>query len=752
MPKPIRGLDEIRREGKRMDAEFEKLRQENETLRWELNALHSGLLEGLPAIVFVKDSESRFTWGNQALVRALGKTTLKEIKGTSDFDYFPRAHALAARKDEVWVMETGQVILEKLERDQYPDGSPRWAMTSRFPLRDDNGNICGIFGWVQDVTSLKSTEAKFDQESLLLKALLENIPDAVYFKDRESRFMRVSKGIHLEGIQNLEEAIGKTDADFFTEEHARQAFLDEQEIMKSGIPLIDKIEKETYPNKPATMVSTTKVPFRDGEGNITGLVGISRDVTERFKAEEAVRHARDELEIRVQERTAALVQEIKQHLKTEKALRENEIRLQESNRRLETQIRQLHFLNSTAQRLSFCIQRRELVPAIVEAFEKLHPGVEAAICELQNNSWSTTATTLGLAKAGMSEILEKTLEPLIKSPPTATRIFPMREGEKRLQALRALAYTPAEVYVEIPLRIEEKTQAVIQLFGDADFLGWIREDQVVADTLAAQAAVSLANANNLRILEAKTRVESELQVAQRIQQRFTPSLRPEIPHIHLKGVYFPAYEVGGDYLDYFRTAAGNWVVVIADVSGKGIPAALVMTMLRSTFRAEARYETSAHRLLCAVNDLMAADLDDKTFVTALCLIINADSTQMSYARAGHPPLVLRHSQAGEIAKTIQPKGLALGLVEGETFSRLIEEVNLPLALGDRILIFTDGLVEAMNAQRQPYGMERLMNLLNRDDQGTPDNLVEVILDDVKTYTGNQPAHDDLTMLAMEVVG
>jgi PAS domain S-box-containing protein len=720
-----------------MLSELENLRKQNEQLRWQLQAMQGGLLENLSAIVFVKDRESRFTWGNRALIASLGRTSLDEILGTTDFDYFPQASAEAARRDELRVMESGYEIKDRFHQGINADGSARWVLVSRAPLRNAQGEVTGVFGWVQDISHVRAIEERLNQESILLKALLENIPDAVYFKDRDSRFLRVSKGIHLEGLESVEEAIGKTDMDFFTEEHARQAFADEQEIMRTGVPLIDKIEKETYPNKPATWVSTTKVPFRNGKGEILGLVGISRDVTERFKAEEAVRKARDELEVRVQERTAALVQEIKQHLKTERALRENDIRLQESNRRLETQIRQLHFLNSTSQQMALCTHRRELLPALAE------PSGEA---------WMVSAQTPGLADLSEIEALQEALRPLAGQAPVVTRIYSKREGDVRLIALSAIRNAPSEVYVEVPLRIEERTQAIIQIFGGADFQAWLREEQVVLETLASHIAVTLANANNLRSLENKARVESELQVAQRIQQRFTPSLRPQIPRIQLKGVYFPAYEVGGDYLDYFRTEAGHWVIVIADVSGKGIPAALVMTMLRSTFRAEARYETSSKRLLCAVNDLMAADLDDKSFVTALCLIINADGTQMSYARAGHPPLVIKHGDLHEKPATMQPKGLALGMLEGETFARLIEEVTLPLSAGDRFLIFTDGLVEAMNSERKPYGMGRLMTLLTRAEQGAPDAVVERILDDVKAFTGSQPSHDDLTMLAMEVVG
>lgn len=735
-----------------MQIELEKLRQENEQLRVQLQAMQGGLLENLSAVVFVKDRQSRFTWGNRALIQSLGRKSLDEILGTTDFDYFPRESAEAARRDELKVMEAGLEVKDRFHQGINADGSPRWVLVSRAPLRNAKGEITGIFGWVQDISHVRAIEERLNQESILLKALLENIPDAVYFKDRDSRFLRVSKAIHLEGLQSTDEAIGKTDMDFFTEEHARQAFADEQEIMRTGVPLIDKIEKETYPNKPATWVSTTKVPFRNGKGEILGLVGISRDVTERFKAEEAVRKARDELEVRVQERTAALVQEIKQHLKTERALRENEIRLQESNRKLETQIRQLHFLNSASQQMALCTHRRELLPAILDVLTKLHGGIEVAVAELAGEGWQVAAQTPGLADIADIEALQTALKPIAVHTPVVTRIFAKREGDVRLMALATLSKAPTEVYVEVPLRIEERTQAMIQIFGGADFQMWLREEQVVLETLASHIAVSFSNANNLRSLENKARVESELQVAQRIQQRFTPSLRPQIPRVQLKGVYFPAYEVGGDYLDYFRTDAGNWVIVIADVSGKGIPAALVMTMLRSTFRAEARYETSAKRLLCAVNDLMAADLDDKTFVTALCLIINADGTQMSYARAGHPPLVLKHGDTNEKPATVQPKGLALGMLEGETFSRLIEEVVLPLSAGDRFLIFTDGLVEAMNSERKPYGMGRLMTLLSRANNGAPDATVDRILDDVKAFTGSQPSHDDLTMLAMEVVG
>jgi sigma-B regulation protein RsbU (phosphoserine phosphatase) len=191
------------------------------------------------------------------------------------------------------------------------------------------------------------------------------------------------------------------------------------------------------------------------------------------------------------------------------------------------------------------------------------------------------------------------------------------------------------------------------------------------------------------------------------------------------------------------------VIVIADVSGKGIPAALVMTMLRSTIHAEARYEKTARGLLCSVNEIMVKDLDERSFITASCLVINPEGTHMTYARAGHPPLLVQHLNNGG-PQALSPRGLALGLTDGNTFSTCLEEMNVPLTSGDAFVLYTDGLTEAMNPEHLMYGTARLQALLGREKSGMPDVLVRHILEDVRDFTQNEPTHDDLTMLVLEV--
>lgn len=712
------------------------------------------LADNVPDLIYFKDKDGRFLWVNRSMAALRGVSDPSVFIGKTGFETNPdRVREEAGLADDQFVLNTGKSILDKLETERYPDGSPMQVLTNKIPMRDSEGKVVGICSITRDVTGLKRAEEALAQESNLLNAMLQNIPDAVYFKDRQSRFIRVSKGIHLEGLKNLEDAVGKTDFDFFSKEHAQQAYDDEQEILKSGVPIIDKVERETFSTgRPDAWVSTTKVPLYDKDGNITGLVGISRDVTERLAAQEAVRKAKEELEVRVQERTAALVQEIKEHLRTERALRDNEQMLQEANQRLETRVSQLNFLNSAAHRLAHFNHRRELIPAILDTFARSFPGIEAAICERGRDGYECVLTTARLSDASSRRSCEKALAAQAEGLLTVPLFAADRRADPLLGSVQWPGLDAFPVYAALPLLVEEKSIAVVQLFAPPAFAPWFEQEKILLNTLAAQAAVSLSNANNFQEVEKKARLQGELEVAQDIQRRFTPHEKPSIPRINLKGVYYPAYEVGGDYLDYFQTDSGNWVVVIADVSGKGIPAALVMTMLRSTFRAEARYETSAKKLMCAVNELMIEDLDDKSFVTALCLIIDKDGKSMSYARAGHPPLLIQHANNGNTPKPINPKGLALGMVSGKEFSDRMEEVVLSLLHGDRFLIFTDGLLEAMDADRKFYGIKRLVDLMARGQAHDPEKVIKFILDDVAGFIRSEPYHDDLTMLAMEVTG
>ncbi len=249
------------------------------------------LVDLLPLNLVVKDAEGRRVYANQQYL-TLQNCELADVCGKTDFDIFPEEIARKYQKDDQHVLRTGEV-LRGIE-DRTADGRATRVERIKGPLRDASGKVVGVVVMFWDITEQVEAEEALDLERDLMRSLMENIPDAVYFKDDESRFLRVSHSqagkFHLEVPDN---AIGKTDADFFSSEHAQQARDDEKQIMESGEPLVAQVEKETWENREDTWVSTTKMPLRNSEGEIVGTFGISRDVTELKRMQNELTIARD---------------------------------------------------------------------------------------------------------------------------------------------------------------------------------------------------------------------------------------------------------------------------------------------------------------------------------------------------------------------------------------------------------------------------------------------------------------------------
>ena len=295
-------------------------RQAEEKVR-DSEALYHSLVETLPQNILRKDPQGRFTFANQQFCRTLGRP-LEEIIGKTDFDFFKTDHAREAFEDEQQIIKTGQPIIGKVEVENHPDGRVTAALTTKMPWRDSSGKIIGTFGISKDITAAKETEAKLAYERDLFHALLENFPDVIYFKDIESRFVRVSRSklvssmailrtrysvehpdaqpaeypAHLQDVDAFRAwLIGKTDFDTFTEERARAALADEQQIIKTGEPIIAKIERTPQADGKVTWCISTKIPWRDKDGRIIGTFGVSKDITALKQAEAELESAHQRL-------------------------------------------------------------------------------------------------------------------------------------------------------------------------------------------------------------------------------------------------------------------------------------------------------------------------------------------------------------------------------------------------------------------------------------------------------------------------
>jgi sigma-B regulation protein RsbU (phosphoserine phosphatase) len=250
------------------------------------NRLLLNVLDSMPEFVYIKDRDCRYLVDNRAHREFHGLNSLEELIGKTVFDLFNKELAEAIDRDDRHVLETG-TFLEREERLVTGHQNREiWMRSTKMPLRAPDGTVWGLLGIGRNVTEQKSAEMALADHQRLLTALTDTIPDNIYFKDRQSRFIRVNRAMARRlGLDDPAEAVGLTDFDVFKFEHAQQAFEDEQRLMQNEEPILDKEERETWQDGHVTWVSSSKLPLRDARGELIGTFGVSRDITERKEAQ-----------------------------------------------------------------------------------------------------------------------------------------------------------------------------------------------------------------------------------------------------------------------------------------------------------------------------------------------------------------------------------------------------------------------------------------------------------------------------------
>lgn len=253
----------------------------------------------------------------------------------------------------------------------------------------------------------------------------------------------------------------------------------------------------------------------------------------------------------------------------------------------------------------------------------------------------------------------------------------------------------------------------------------------------------------------KKRLEEELRIARQIQMSLLPRGPLDVPGLAITALCVPAREVGGDYYDFFPLSNDRLGVLIADVSGKGTSAALYMAELKGVVLALSQRYDSPRELLIEVNRIISDNLDSRSFITVTYAVIDTRQGVMTYCRAGHTPLIYLPSaaSASQVAQVLTPSGMVLGLrIDGaaEKFSELLVEDRIDLSRGDVIVLYTDGITEAMNAQSDLFGEPRLSRIVEEHGHLESGELRERILREIESFVGGADQHDDMTMILLKV--
>jgi len=250
------------------------------------------LIDLIPDPILLKDREGRYVLVNHAKLDELAAHNFRDVIGKTAFDFFDRAMAEKFKVDDDQVLKDGKPVFNRREKVVEPNGSIRWHLTTKVPWCDGEGQIVGMMSISRDITELVEAEVKLQEERNLLRTLIDNMPDCIYAKDAQGRKIIANPG----DLKNLRckteaEAIGKTDFDLFPKEIAERFFEAEQKVLKKGEPLVNQEEKVIRPDGESRWILSTKVPWRDAEGKIIGLVGIGRDITDKKNLEAQIAQA-----------------------------------------------------------------------------------------------------------------------------------------------------------------------------------------------------------------------------------------------------------------------------------------------------------------------------------------------------------------------------------------------------------------------------------------------------------------------------
>jgi len=306
-------------------------------------------------------------------------------------------------------------------------------------------------------------------------------------------------------------------------------------------------------------------------------------------------------------------------------------------------------------------------------------------------------------------------------------------------------------FIVAPVLFQGELIAVLAVANPSDGLAFTETDFSLVESLAEQVGLAVHNSDAMQLQIDKNKLDTDIELASNIQGLLLPKKFPPADHIAFASHYTPAQKVGGDLYDVFALDEKTIAFAIADVSGKGISASILMAICQTHLRHFAQQHQSPSKVLSAINAAMEHTMQRDMFITMVYAVIDLETEQLTLARAGHelPIFCDQHTKGGLDVESIQSPGMAVGMVPPIVFDSIIQDTSIHFGPKDALLLYTDGITESANTQGEEYGSDRLKELLSTHGDKEAQEIIDQILESVHRFSQGTRQLDDLTLIAVK---
>ena len=424
---------------------------------------------------------------------------------------------------------------------------------------------------------------------------------------------------------------------------------------------------------------------------------------------------------------------------------ETTLKLQEENKRLRTAIEELSVLNEISTAISSTQPLEQIIDLIVRKCVKHLKVEQGAVMLLDEQDQDKPFRTMIRKQDSVSNYLPYRLDAqltgwMLKNK-TPLLINDLKQDPRF--SFMVNDQFPIHSLLSVPMNVKGKMIGLLTVFNKKTNVGFSNNDQRLLGIISGQSAQIIENARLYREEQALIHLQEEMRLAYEIQVDLLPKFQPKFLGYQIAGKSIPAKDVGGDYFDFIQIHADRLAFCIADISGKGIPAAILMANLQASLRGQAKLDKSCKDCVSFTNDILYHNTAPNKFATLFYGILNNVTHEITYCNAGHNEPFL-FSKDNNVTK-LSVGGLVAGIMPSYAFN----ETSIPILPGELLILFSDGVTEAMNINEEEFNEDRLREVILNNRNESPENLIDIIFKEVKKFCGNTPQMDDITIVIIK---